>query len=285
MLGDSDGASYHYLMALAYRPDDFDSRINIGIVYYNQGRLTDAIEQLELARSAQPDYFYTHYLLGRALQEAAEFERAEAALQQAIDLNPEYEDSHLRLGSLQEGLGQTQEAVASYRRAVELNPDDPYAQSALADALTEIEDPDGALEHGRMALRGFEAVGLREEVARVHWTIGWALYQKREWKESAAASRAALRLDPTLMPVRFNLAIALLRAGRTSEARRMYELILDDIEDAWDLEVHGIDDLERALKEEPDLEGAQKILKQLKEKDRELVKQVEQSRAVRGAQP
>jgi tetratricopeptide (TPR) repeat protein len=285
MLGDSDGASYHYLMALAYLPGDFESRINLGIVYYNQGRVADAIEQLEQARSAEPDYYYTHYLLGRVLHDAAEFESAEAALQRAIELNPDHEDSHLRLGELQEARGQTQEAVASYRRAVELSPDDPYVQSALADALTEVQDPDGALEHARIALRGFKAIDLREEIARVHWTIGWALYQKRQWKESAAASRAALRLDPTLMPVRFNVAIALLRDGRTKEARRMYELILEDIDDALDLEVHGIGDLEEALKEEPDLEGAEQILKQLKDKDRELLKQVEQARELRSARP
>jgi lipoprotein NlpI len=96
-------------------------------------------------------------------------------------------------------------------------------------------------------------------------------YVEHDWEASAEASRAAMELDPQLTPVRFNLGLALLRGGRPEEARHIYEEAVNQpFLDIWDLEDHGISDLEEAMRADSSTVGAAEILELLRAKHRRL---------------
>ena len=274
MLGMYEEAIYYYLAVLAVEPKDFKSLLNLGILYHTQGRLDNAVELFRQVRRLDDKYEFTHLLLGRVLYDRAEYGEAEVSIKRAIQLNPRRSESYLYLGLAQQALGRSEEAVASYSRAVELDPKDAYSQLQLSASLAET-DPDGAIAHARTVLRVFAGDGFERERAQAYWEIGWTHYLNREWEESVAASRLGLELDPTLTPVRFNLGLALLRGGRHEEARRVYVETLAKLTSAWDLGEHGIADLEKALKEDPSIEGAADILQLLRAKQHEFLAEIE----------
>lgn len=281
MQGDYDEATYFYLSLVAIDPEDVDGQLNLGLVYQAQGRLDDAIEQLNRVVTLDKENAFAHLALGRALYERADFEAAAQSVSRAIELDPTDGEAYAYLGFVQEALGRDEESFASYQRAVELDPNEAYAHLNLARMLADRGDADGGILHGREALRIFTNAGSTELQAQAHWNIGWAYYAKDDWKESAAASRAALELDPTLTTVRFNLGLALLRDGETEEANHEYQRALIDLNDVWDAD-NGIEDLERAIEEVPDLHGAADILAQLRARGQELLERARaDSRAVR----
>jgi tetratricopeptide (TPR) repeat protein len=273
-LGAYEAASYDYLAVLASDPTDHDSRLNLGLVYYAQGRLDDAAEQLRRVCDQEvvdwAEQYYAHFALGRVLIDGADFEGAEAAFARSIALNPDVGESYRFLGFSQENNGKRKEAIANYRRAIELDPNDAYAHLNVAELLTDQGEALDAIEHATRALEFFRRLGQREDQANAYWAIGWARYTNGELSESVVASRAALELEPSLMPVRFNLGLALLRNGQIDESRRVYEEAIAGPVTLWDLEVHGIDDLRELLREEPEIPRAAEILRSLEAKRTEL---------------
>ena len=55
-LGDDENAVRYYLRSLEKNPRDADTRNNLGLIYYRQGELADAREQIEEAIRLQPDF-------------------------------------------------------------------------------------------------------------------------------------------------------------------------------------------------------------------------------------
>jgi tetratricopeptide (TPR) repeat protein len=275
-LGDYERATYFYVTLLAEDRSDFESTLNLGLAYHRQGRLDDAVEQLRLAAELGEEQhqaleYYAHLALGKALYDSVRFEEAESALEQAAEINPSISEPHFYLGLSREALGRRPEAAASYRSALEQDPNDAYAHLRLASLEAHQGHGDEAIEQGTHALRLFERYGLVEEQASAYGLIGWAHYLDREWEKAAAADRRALELAPSLTPVRLNLGLALLRLGRKDEAREEYERTLTGPLDHWDLEMHGIDDLEALLREDATVEGAAEMLDLLKAKRDELL--------------
>jgi protein O-GlcNAc transferase len=272
---DFGAATYYYLLALSSDPDDLESRVNLGLVYHAEARLDEAIEQFRLVLEQRDESlgvpWFEYFALGRAMYDNAEFEEAQEALARAVELNSLHAESHFYLGKAEWALGNSEEAVRSVREALELDPADPYSRLDFADMLGELGDGKGAVDHGRVALSAFAADGSRLDEARALWTIGWGHYVEREWEASAEASRAAIEIDPQLEPVRFNLGLALLREGHPEEARHVYQEALNlPSLDIWDLEAHGINDVEEAMRADSSIEGAAEILELLRAKHRTL---------------
>jgi tetratricopeptide (TPR) repeat protein len=277
MLGDYNKATYFYVGLLAENSGDLESRLNLGLAYHLQGRLDDAVEQLRLAAELGHEQgdsleYYAHLALGKALYDCARFQEAEASLVRSVELNPSMGEAYFYLGLTREALSRPQDAAESYRRALELNPEDAYAHLRLGDLYLNEKDGKNAVTDATHALHLFERYGLEEEQANAYWTIGWGHYLNGEWEQSIAASRRAVELRPQLTPVRFNLGLALLRMGRKDEARREYEQALAGPTDIWDLEMHGIEDLEDAVREDAAVQdAAEEILSLLRARRDELV--------------
>jgi tetratricopeptide (TPR) repeat protein len=139
--------------------------------------------------------------------------------------------------------------------------------SKLASLLSHTGSADAGLEHGERAVAiTKDEQRSREELATALWELGWAHYAAGNWLQSAAASREALEIHPHLIPVRFNLGLALLCAGDVDAAEAEYRRAADDVEDSWDLKFYGMQDLKAVLAEEPDLARGEEILSLLKDR-------------------
>ncbi len=191
-----------------------------GIRRAEAGCRGEAIQHLEAALRARPDYAAAHYNLGVALAEEHRATEAAEHFREALRLEPRYALAHYALGNVLSGQGQREEAIACYRRALESKADYAEAYNNLGLALID------AGRAGEAAVMLRQGVRLRPQAAEAHNNLGLALAALGRFAEAEACYQEALRLHPRYAEAHNNLASALQAAGRHEEALASYEVAL-----------------------------------------------------------
>ncbi|HEY8548581.1 MAG TPA: tetratricopeptide repeat protein [Vicinamibacterales bacterium] len=133
------------------------ARVSLGKALLQDGKVPEAIAELEEATRLEPGSGEAHYQLGLALARAGRKDEAAAALKKGRELVAAADrDRNIAL-DLAEGRaamarGDVQQAVARFSRAVRLRPDSAEAQRELGAALEKQGDQNGASAAYRKAL-------------------------------------------------------------------------------------------------------------------------------------
>jgi Flp pilus assembly protein TadD len=112
-----------------------------------QGRTTEAIANYREAIKIDPNVPGLHYELAEMLNSSqvdSERAEAEAEYKAALAANQFDEKSECRLGDIATRKGDLEEAAEHYSRAVQIQPNDPDANSGLAKALMQTNQPQKA---------------------------------------------------------------------------------------------------------------------------------------------
>ena len=134
-----------------------------------------------------------------------------ALLWEAAGLAPRDPDIQNRLGEALDKIGAFDGAIAAYRAALQVNPDFKKASNNLIIVLVRAGKSAEAIQHAR------ERLAVRPDDADRYFALGLA--QSEQDIEGAIASfRRALELDSRHALARYNLAMALNRSDRTTEA-------------------------------------------------------------------
>jgi tetratricopeptide (TPR) repeat protein len=115
--GDLEESKQHALEALRLRPNYPQAHLNLGLALLRQGKVPDAIPQLQKAR----------------------------------DLQPRWPDAYFNLGSALMLTGQKDEAIVCFRKTLDLRPDVVYALKALA--WIRATDPSSDLRNASEAMK------------------------------------------------------------------------------------------------------------------------------------
>lgn len=120
-----DKAEHHLKEAIALKPDYSDAYNYLGVIYFRQGKVNQAIEAYN---KALENLLYTkpqdaHYHLGIAYMDLKEYQKAKTHLEEAVRLVPDFVAAYNILGEVYEGLGQYSKAKYSYEKALEINPE------------------------------------------------------------------------------------------------------------------------------------------------------------------
>jgi tetratricopeptide (TPR) repeat protein len=126
-------------------------RHNLAIALRNEGRLEDAIEQLELVTRRRPTYHLAHRDLGHLLM-GSDPTTALSHLQSAIHARPNDGETWFLLGNALAMGGRWSPAVGAYQKAVEFGVRRPNVHHNLATALRQVGAKAQAIEEYRRAL-------------------------------------------------------------------------------------------------------------------------------------
>ncbi|BAS27078.1 tetratricopeptide repeat protein [Limnochorda pilosa] len=178
----------------------------------------------------------------QAAQGAGRVGEARQALREAIRLDPYRPALYTQLGVFEVGAGNWQGALAAFDQAFQLDPDDPLLVNNLAYVLI-----DAGLDPHRGVALAEQAVERRPQEASFLDTLGWGYVRTGRLEEGVEILRRAHGLAETAAPavraeIAYHLADALLRLGRSSQAREL---------------------LEEALELNPSLEAAQRLRERL----------------------
>lgn len=106
-------AARAYMQAISLEPSHADARVNLGRLFHEDGRLTDAEEQYRAALDTA-DNAFAAYNLGLILEDRREIIEAIAAYERALVGDPQLPEAHFNLARLYETSGDARSAIQHF---------------------------------------------------------------------------------------------------------------------------------------------------------------------------
>ena len=157
------------------------SAYEAGVKSIADGRVSLGLASLRQAAEVEPQNPLYRNAVGAVLLNVGRFPDAQAEFQKAVELDPTYADAFHNLGSAYAEQGKWDEAIGAYKKAL--------AQTIYA-------SPENTYNN-----------------------LGYAYWALDRRKDAEDAFRAALQLEPKLVPSHFWLGVLLQKEGRGDEAK------------------------------------------------------------------
>lgn len=113
--------------ALKAMPDSAEIRRFLGICLRRAGKNRESIQQLQTALAIRPNYPEALNDLGSSMTAEGLFDEGGSAYNRALSIKPNYAEAHYNLGNCLIKQNLLEMAVAAYQRAIDIKPD--YAQA------------------------------------------------------------------------------------------------------------------------------------------------------------
>jgi tetratricopeptide (TPR) repeat protein len=183
---------------VALDPNNLNARANLGVLLYFQGAFGDAIPQMRSALDLQPDLSRIRALLGLAEKRVGDPAAAQSDLEKAFpNLNEEKitKQVGLELVELDSAFGQFAKALTVTERLQELLPQDPQILFVAYEISSQMT---------QQSL--LNLVLIAPDSAELQMIIGGELGRQGEHEKAVAKYRDAIRLNPNLPGLHFELA-------------------------------------------------------------------------------
>jgi tetratricopeptide (TPR) repeat protein len=203
-------------------PASADIFYNCGAALWNRGRAPEAIEMLDAALRARPEYPEALCLGGFILGEARQFEEALRFYDQALTFRPDFLVALANSGKLLFDLRRFDEALIAFDKAIAIAPTNADGWNNRAGALREL----GRLEESLQACR--QAISLRPDFAEATLNCGTALMKLDRPEEALALYRKAKALKR-------NFAAAMCGEGLTLRALGRFDAAMGAFNEAVQL--------------------------------------------------
>jgi serine/threonine-protein kinase len=218
--GQFEAAEQACRQGIALRPRDWRGYINLGWIYYRQGRFSQAIPPWRRVLKLLPEHPRAASNLAAALFQLDRFEESESGFRRALEIEPSAA-AYANLGAVLYSQHRFAEAVTALEHACELRPADARFWGYLGGAARRLENGE---ERSRDAYD--RAIGLMREALERNPedAQGWAIFST--WlaaRGQAAEARAAIERGLALAPGDMRCMI---------EAVHTYTL-LDDLDEAF----------------------------------------------------
>jgi tetratricopeptide (TPR) repeat protein len=165
------------------------SAYEAGVKSVADGHIPLGLSSLRQAAELAPQIALYPNAVGAVLLNIGRFPEAQVEFQKAVELDPTYADAFHNLGSSFAEQGKWEEAIAAYKKAL--------AQTIYA-------NPQNTYNN-----------------------LGYAYWALDRRQEAEDAFRAALQLEPKLVPSHFWLGVLLEKEGRKAEAKTHFQAARD----------------------------------------------------------
>jgi tetratricopeptide (TPR) repeat protein len=192
---------------------------NLGIAYYRQKDLGQAIKTLEEAKRRFHDRLdkITHYNLGIFYQDAIMDSDAEKEFLLVLEIDSSDADAHSNLGYSYLRQGKSEDAIEHLALAREFNPERYSKETMLGAAYYQVVQYEEAQ-------KVFKEV-LKEDPKNttVHLHLGLIHLHQVEYDEAIRSFKRVLGVEPTHKEASYNLGLAFARLGRQKKAIQAFE--------------------------------------------------------------
>jgi superkiller protein 3 len=196
-----------------------EAHLNLGNVYWNEGRDGKPIRHYLAAIKLNPNYAEAYYNLANVFFVQGEHEQAVQAYNKAIQLKPDFALAHNGLGNAFIDEKRYPAAIESYKKAVESNPQLKEANYNLCAAYVY------AAKYYEAIPACQKAISLVED-ARAFNNLGNAYFRTKQFDLALIAYKKALEINPELPEAHFNIAaISLVHSKNKQEAINHQKLL------------------------------------------------------------
>jgi tetratricopeptide (TPR) repeat protein len=129
--------------------------------------------------------------------------------------------AHRILAAILSRRGVYEEALSHARQSIAIDPSDAWAYHFMSVALSSLKRHDEAISASTNALRLSDG-----QYALMHFALGSAYFEKKDWAQAAQAFEKAAQLNPADDDAAYNVAAALYNNGFRRESVRWWEEVL-----------------------------------------------------------
>jgi len=194
-----DEAAETYRKALEIDPTYPGMHSGIGLIYYHQGRLKEAVRECREEIHNRTANYLTYHILGQALRDLEKYQPAILSFQEAIRMDPRGREAYYGLWQVYKVLGRRKEELATLEKFSKLKEE----EDRQSDEIT-TKGGDRPKRLHLTALTYLDAAQTYRDLKQPDRTVD--------------ALRNCLRFDPSLLDVRRLLAETLRQQGRIDEA-------------------------------------------------------------------
>lgn len=221
--GLTEEAERFYRAILAAQPNHPDANHNLGVLFRENGRLSEAIPLFKLALDSNPqiEQFWLSYV--GALTKNGEADAASRALAKAAanfsieeSSKPRFAEAYFNLGVLLKQQGEVGEAINCYIHATLLAPRFAEAHNNLGLLQRSSGRPYQAIDCFR------RAIALKPNYDNAYFNFGVVLSELNRCDEAEAAYKQAITLNPSFADAHNNLGALYQTAGKLEKAVASY---------------------------------------------------------------
>jgi len=216
--GEYSQARTHLEQAVVLNPDDFNSRVNLGLVLVQLHEPAGATEQLEKAVALGATEPQVRFELAKSLRTLGRTKEAQQQLklyQQALKDEADQSSAVLKATEAAEAQkdGDNQKAAGLYREACAAEPKDAGLAYRLSQVLGTLNDSAGQ----RAALQ--QAIQANPDFVLAHYDLGYMEFQGGDNPAAEEQFRLVVKLAPGNAQAWISLAATLATESRIAEAR------------------------------------------------------------------
>jgi len=200
---------------VALEPNNADARGNLGVLLFFQGAYADAIPELRAALKMQPSLWKIQALLGMAEKRTGDIHAATADLEKSFPKVKEQKiriDTGMELVDIYSTAGEMDKAAATVSVLRELDPTNVEILYTAYRLYSDLAD------EARLSL-----IVVGPNSARTHQMMAHELARQGNTTEAIANYREALKLEPNLPGLHFELA-EMLNSSSAPDAPQQAEL-------------------------------------------------------------
>ena len=199
---------------------DISDKMRAAIEHYYKNNFLKSEELCKEILSIKPQVVDALYLLGVLYDLNGQKEQAIQQLSLAITCNPNRHDIHIKRGDILSAIGRYDVAVASYERATKLDPSNIAAHINLGNAFQQLGKYSNAVECFNQALI------LSPENPAIYFNLGNALKALYRFDDAVTSYKRALSIQPDFVKALVNLGSLYQEYGFVEEAIELNQRVL-----------------------------------------------------------
>ncbi len=204
-----------FQQVLDLQPEHAQSRIMLGSILLQQGRIDDAIYQLSQVLLKHDNLAVAHNVIGTAYLQKGDFDLASSHFDRAIALDPSLADVHVKKGLLNLSRQNPAAAELELLQALEVAPESLDTRFLLASLYLKQHNYQGVIDLLSQGLRG------TEEDALLHNYMAVAYLAQNKMEQGVAGFNEAKKIKKDYLSPYLNLANYYL-------GQQEYDLALDE---------------------------------------------------------
>jgi len=188
--GQLDKAKAALEVALAIKPLQIDSLVNLGHIAGRKKNWEEAIEKFDIGIALGSQKADTFYYSGFARNNLGKFEEAIPYFKKAISMKPFKADYHFDLGNSYKNLGLFDAALQHFRKTLEIDPNHYKAHNNMGAIFWKL----GALDQAKMEFQ--KVLQIKSDIPTIHNNLAAIYIKSGDFKNAIPHLETLLSLQP-----------------------------------------------------------------------------------------